>query len=124
MQFVSNKGMNFIDRGDANAIDFTAGDFTIDASWYDLDLSSIVPNGAKAVLLRCYTTLASGVFFMTFRTKGNVNEINVAGIGETDIGGLQSNDLIVFCNVNRIIQYMGFKTGVAWFNVTIGGWWI
>lgn len=47
------KCMNYIDRGTASGVDFSKNDGTFDSAYHNLDLSSIVDAGAKAVLLTC-----------------------------------------------------------------------
>ncbi|KKN20896.1 hypothetical protein LCGC14_0931000 [marine sediment metagenome] len=46
-------GYIYIDRGEAATADFTKGSLTIDNSWHDLDLSSIVPSNAELVVFKC-----------------------------------------------------------------------
>lgn len=115
----------YVDRGDPAADDFTISSFTRDSTWRDLDLSSIVPAGAKAVALRiAYRNTTAGPD-ASFRKKGNSNAINMSTILCTVANQAASADLAVLCNTNRFIQYYFYNSG-TWniANVTVKGWWL
>lgn len=115
---------SFIDRGDPAAVDFGTGDFTKDSTWRDLDLSGIIPAGAKAAcatvsMLAVQTNLA---FYL--RKKGNSNAANVA-VGYTQVGYITKGlDLIVALDADRKCQY-NISAG-TWMVVdfTVKGWWL
>lgn len=113
----------YVDRGDPAANDYDVGDLTTDATWRDIDLSGIVPSGAKAILMK--TTLKSGgaTDKIRYRLKGNVNEINACGceslranVGRTRLG-------IVSIDANRVMQYNA--DNIAWtaLSFVVRGWW-
>lgn len=113
----------FVDRGDPAAADKTAATLTIDSAWHDWDLSSVVPDGAKWVLIR-YSVLNTGAGWeIDLRKKGSVNLFNVAravGVVNTAYMG----DLHVPCDSNRVISYFVLNAGVyTSLDLTIGGWW-
>jgi len=121
-EYIKQQGM-FIDRGDASGHDWSLGDLTMDGSWHDLDLSSIVPQYANAVLLRIESNNAFVATLFQLRTKGNANAHNVARY-LTAQGGIEDyTSLIVAPDPDRVIEYFG--SGVGWnsFDIIIGGWW-
>ena len=113
----------YTDRGDAAAVDYSAGTLT-QTSYTDLDLSSIVSDGAKAVLLRvaiASDTIADGI---RFRENGNSNDINNAGMYIQVSLAAMSGTLVVGCDTNRVIEYAITKSGtLSTCNVTVMGWW-
>jgi len=48
---IKTQGIHFLAKADQQSYDFTLTDFTRDDSYHDLDLSSLIPAGTKAVLL-------------------------------------------------------------------------
>ncbi len=114
----------FIDRGDPGTVDWTAGDFTKDNTWRDLDLSSIVPENAKGVALSVAALCEQIGINVYFRKKGNVNTPNRSRL-QTQVGyGTMPADITVACDENRKIQYlMGLATWLS-LEVTVKGWWL
>ncbi len=115
---------SFIDRGDPAAWDWTVINFTRDFNWHDLDLSGIVPAGAKSVLFlgELKDDLVGKVFYL--RKKGNVNTRNkcvvitqVSGIGNT-------HDLVCPCDSNRKVQYASNAVDNTVLNLIVKGWWL
>ncbi len=116
------EGTGLADRGDNAAWDFDEDDLTEDGNWNDLDLSSIVPSGATAVLLGVDITDDAVGSTILLRKNGNSNEVNM-GIVRTQIAGVErSADRIVFCDVNQVIEYQA--TAVVWSSIlfTVRGW--
>jgi len=111
----------YYDRGDPVSEDFSVGDFTKDGVWYDLDLSSIVPEGATLVHLRvklCAPSLAG----IQFRKKGNVNVVNVS-MAKTQVANVYYyQDTYVICDSNRVIQYIVGPVSWTVIDVTVRGW--
>jgi hypothetical protein len=104
----------------------TSGDFDVatqltdDNAYHDLDLSTIVPSGAKAVILeiQLYANTVGAYFY--FRKNGNSNEGRIvvryvsSGYGNYDM-------VIVPVDSNRIIEYkLSADTSVG--SVTVSGW--
>ncbi len=114
---------SFRDRGDPAAADYTLTDFTTDGTWRDLDLSGIVPAGAKAVLLyiRIKDDLTDRVFGL--RKNGNSNAFNTYALN-TQVANLSVYDeATVACDSNRIIEYNFTNTTWTSVDVTVRGWW-
>lgn len=115
----------FHDRGDAAALDYNitalypSGNNT---DWHDLDLSAIIPAGAKTVLLNISVT-ANATDGIYFKKGGNSNDFNRADILCPVNAQEHRAQLIVACNANRVIQYKTPFTTATVINVFISGWW-
>lgn len=118
-------GDKYIYRGDPSGWDFTNGDFIKDATYRDLDLSSILPPEAAGKLVHLVvqinTTVAGGATYL--RPKGQINGYNVAGISSAEANKIHTEDVFVQCDENRVIQYY-ITTGYTWNNldVLVRGW--
>jgi len=121
VQWVTPIGM-FNDRGDPKAADYAIGDFTVDNTWRDLDLSSLVPAGARAVLLRVDIRDAATSKVFAIREKGNGEAINIAQFSTQVANITVAGDLIAICDQDRVVQYK-ISAGMDISNVTVGGWW-
>ncbi|GAI52661.1 unnamed protein product, partial [marine sediment metagenome] len=113
----------FVDRGDPFAVDFNTGDFTTDDAWHDLDLSGIVPEGAKAILF--YLHIAGDVVDSRaiFKTKGKLWDRTsgqaVVQVSNMDLIG----DYVVAVGADRKLQYK--IANITWLVIffTVKGWW-
>lgn len=113
----------FVDRGDPASKDFTLPNFTTDFTWRDLDLSAIVPEGAKAVLLRLGINAAVGNAYIFLRTKGNVNEINMS-LSRTQYSGLQQDaEPTIPLGEDRVIQYKAKNVTWTVIDCVVKNWW-
>lgn len=113
----------FVDRGDPSSMDWSLGSFTFDASWYDLDLSSIVPAGTKSVLFRARLIDDVAHTSVYFRKNGNTNISNVSVIRQNVANHECDEDLIVACDSNRVVEYMSPNSPTS-FWLIVRGWWI
>ncbi|MBA7695001.1 hypothetical protein ES703_103618 [subsurface metagenome] len=116
--------LGYFYRGDPAVHDFDLLDLTIDGAWHDLDLSAIVPEGAKCVNL--ITNLRNqfvGVQ-IRIRRKGQVNIINSLTVwSQTAIvrlGGLFPVNL----NADRVIEYNITPGGWTLIKISVAGWWL
>lgn len=114
--------ITFIDRGDVDTFDFDIGDFTVVDVWTDLDLSTIIPPGTTAVLLRIWLKFSNVRSYFKFRTKGNVNAINVSSIFSQVINTEDCADMIVPTKGQQIIQYLCDRRINVTISFTVGGW--
>lgn len=114
----------FVNRGDPAAQDKAVGDFTTDGNWYDLDLSSIVPAGVKAILLRIsiLDNLVNQVLFL--RKNGNSNSINSMQL-RTQVANqrIHNSEAVITPDTNRVIEYWASNTVWTEINLTVAGWW-
>ena len=120
---VSLSGGLFIDRGTRSSADITS--WALDSTWHDLDLSAIVPAGAKAVLLHAYIAASAAGMMVRFRKKGYTTsaECNCSDLW-TQVKDIRIYaDLVVPCDTDRKIQYWATNAGITELAATIGGWW-
>ena len=117
-------GNSFVSRGDPAAADKTQATLTINGTWVDWDLSSIVPAGAKAVLLGVEFVQTTADVGMFFRRNGNSNEIARSALRSQVANVNYARDVIVALDSNRVIEYFIVNTG-TWTNIsiTVCGWW-
>lgn len=116
--FVTAYGCFHPRTDDPSSYDKTS--FTQEA-WTDWDLSSIVPAGAVAVLLRVHIDDASSAHYVKFRKNGNSNTVDVATV-RTAGTAWHDEDVIVACDTNRVIEYF-LESGTDTCNVVVRGWW-
>lgn len=115
---------DLVDRGDPDASDFAIGDLTIDGTWRDLDLSSVVPVGAKAVLLRVWVNSGAVASSFGLRKKGNSNTSNAGFINTQEAAVWNFTDTVVSVDSNRKIQYNAEDVSWVGIYITIACWWI
>lgn len=115
----------FHDRGDVASLDYNlsalypTGNNT---DWHNLDLSSKIPVGTKAVLLDI-SIAANATDGVYLKKGGNVNDFNRSDILCAINGQEQREQRIVPCDSNRVIQYKTPYTTVSVLNINISGWW-
>jgi len=112
----------FVDRGDPAAVDKVKADFITDNTWRDLDLSAIVPAGAKAILIRIHLYGTTATAFCSLRKNGNTNAINVSTTYLYATPGRTKDDVWVIPDSNRLIEYC--ISNITWTTIelTVGGW--
>jgi hypothetical protein len=118
----------FIDRGDPTAYDYnetgSKAVLNTDGTWRDLDLSAIVPAGAKAVLMHidiCDDATGSQFFL---RKNGNSSDYNVVQCNTMVASQLFPYDVIVSCDTNRVIEYNGLNVAFIYIRIVVKGWFI
>ena len=114
-------GLSFVDRGDPADWDFQVSDLTTDNTYRTLDLSNIIPDVAKAVLL--YVRVQDGVTnsFIWFREKGNSNTQN-RGMVRTQVADLINEaDLIIPCANG--VEYRTSLDTFDTLDIAVKGWW-
>jgi len=113
----------YIDRGDPAVYDKDKTDLTIDGAWHDLDLSSIVPAGAKAVLLKTRLQSANPGDAMRYRNNGNTNEINACGCEALRANVIRTRLGITSLDANRVIEYNADNIAWTLLDIVVRGWW-
>lgn len=111
------------DRGDPAAVDVIQTGLTLDATWRDLSLASIVPAGAKSVALAVRMKDGSTGQLLQFRKNGLSNAINVATISTQVVDLSVYADLVVACDSGRLVEYKG-TANTDEIDITVKGWWI
>lgn len=113
----------YIDRGDPAAQDFSIADFILGDGWHELDLSVIVPAGAKAVLLRQSFSTSTAQEAAMLRTAGNVNMFNTSFHLTQMASDVIGDDVTVALSDDRKIEYR-LSVNTTSFYLTVRGWWL
>jgi len=113
----------FVDRGDAAGYDWDETTLTTKETWTDLDCSSVVPANAKAILFHVILEDDSIEVSFRLRENGNNNIINVGSLIIQVSNVAITNDIVVPCDSNRIVEY--YISNVTWsrIDLVIKGWW-
>lgn len=114
----------YVDRGDPVATDWDEGDLTADGTYYDLDLSGIVPS--NAVVINILGRVEDDVVdvSMSLRKNGNVNT-GASTVIKTLIADKSNyQTMIVACDANQVIEYRLSNNVFTRARITILGWWL
>lgn len=114
---------SFVNRGDPANPDYTQATLTADGSWHELDLSSIVPDRAKAVVMVLRVRDDEVRNYLRFRRLGNINEDNVSELWTQVSNIFISKDLTIPLDENRKIEYNLQFTSFDLIWLTVKGWW-
>lgn len=119
------QGHVYVDRGDkATGYDFTEADLTLDATWRDIDFSSVVPVGAVAVVMWVAGRASAATRVFQFRKKGNAGAVIVAPL-RTQVANqyCDMDSVLVPLDGDRKAQYNGHAdlTNVL---INVRGWFI
>jgi hypothetical protein len=116
----------YIDRGDPSAVDFDKGDLTIDGGSYTLSLSSIVPFGARAVLLNVRVNSDTVGHGIVLWKNGSTYQYNGGPVYAEVINADKYQDVHVALDwPNRNIAYSAVSAvgDYANLDLTVKGWW-
>lgn len=119
----AGSGGGFTDRGDPSGEDYTQATLTMDGTWRDLDLSSIVTDSnAKAVLLRVQFKNSSTGLYMSLRKNGNSNGAAVNTMFNQVANIYTTITAVVPCDTSQVIEYFvsAAADGVV---IVVLGWW-
>jgi hypothetical protein len=111
-----------IDRGDFSAYDFDEGDLTTDFTWYDLDLSSIVPAGTTFVYLRLYLYDDTAGAHVAFRKNGATGTHNLQILRTQVVNKDTEGYFLVPVDTNRVIEYRGADLIFTSIGIAVLGW--
>lgn len=114
----------YIHRGDPAVQDYDHNDFTYDNVWHALDLSAVVPDGAKAVLFHVSAKDAQVQNFGQFERNGGINHTNFSQIIIQVADLTIAYDIVVACDEDRKIQYRFPGVPFDLFDLVIRGWWL
>lgn len=113
----------FVDRGDPAVYDYAKENLTIDGAWHDLNLAGIVPVGAKAVFILGHLQGNAVDWKISFRKKGNVNEIVHGGMETLRANVERHRSSIVALDADRKIQYKVDDKAWDTLDLAIKAWW-
>lgn len=111
-----------VDRGDPAALDFVVGDLTTDGTYRDIDLTGIVPRGAKIVRLRVKIEddAAGRIFFL--RKNGNSNTHNVYVV-RTQVANVANDaNFLIPMDSGEVIEYFASNTTWTTIDLVVTGW--
>lgn len=113
----------YVDRGDPAAVDFAKADLTIDGSWNSLDLASIIPSMARAVLIETRVQSAAIGDKIQYRKINNANSKNTAAVYTLKANAENQLSSIIACDGNRSIEYNADNIVWSTLSLVIRGWW-
>ena len=119
-EYEPDSGDELVDRGDPASYDWTEASLTSDSTWRDLDLSSIVPEGTRWVLLGVILHYGE----IRFREDGNSNAINRAQVTDRneDVAEDVTQDVWVAVK-DQTIEYWANSGGGAYsVDIVVRGW--
>ena len=112
----------FVSRGDPSTYDRTETTLTEDAAWHNLDLSAVVPTGAKSILFKAYAKSGSAGAYMYLRPTGSTNSY-AAGVVYTQVANIYSFEIMgVPCDSSQDVQYY-VTTNMTAEGLVVMGWW-
>ena len=117
----------YVPREDYDDYDFDIGDYTIDEAWHPLTLSSIVPEGAKSVYLRCLINQDNAGKSFSFKGGDAGTSSQITWITTTQVAGLViRSEGIVPLGANRDVQYWVSNNSADWnlLRLIVQGWFI
>jgi len=112
----------FFDRGNADSYDFSLADFTTDGEWHDLDLSAILPSGAKCVIFWVQINDDATSSWICFRKKGSLSVYN-QGVCRTQVANVWCDaQMTIPCDSNRVIEYSAIDRIFTGIYLIVNGW--
>ena len=116
-------GLQYVNRGDPAAADFTTGTLTADGAWHTLDISAIVPVNAKLVVLRMRAANSAASRTMRVSKVGNVNAFACASM-TTNVANIAVEQTTIIDCSGQHIQY--WLTSATWadLGLTVLGWFL
>ena len=107
--------------GNPGAFHFTQTDLTMDATYRNLDCSSVVPEDAIAIIFNVWVKDA-GVGTKLYLTKNGDNSGYSALVVETQVADIYCHTQgIVFCDTSRIVDYYA-SAAFDNIGINITGW--
>jgi hypothetical protein len=120
-----SRPVGIVYRDEVHAFDFTVTNFIIDGTWRDLDLSSIIPFGAKGVLIRSAFNTSQSGSILGFRKNGFTNTFSCSYSSVLVAGGVNRAESIVGVDSDRKIEYLTTNGHTySSLNLVVLGWFI
>ena len=124
MFFSRPTGHKFVDRGDPSALDFNMTNLTTDGSYYDLDLSAIIPKNTKLVMLRVETQTMEYYPTISVRKNGNIETINIDSLHVKTLMEDYHKTFWVAPDADGVIEYNASGATYSYLNISVGGWFV
>lgn len=114
----------YIDRGPSLLNDWDENDLTQDGLWHTLDMSAVIPAGAKAVNLH-YRGLDANVGRILFmRPAGDTTIVGTCfvrnQVANVAVGGWAATSI----SSDRKVEYKSLAPGYTTINFKVRGWWL
>jgi hypothetical protein len=116
--------VNFVSRGDIASADFTQATLNLNANWHDLNISSIVPAAAKAVLVRLYIYATEVNKLLGIRPKGFALGGHYSGLRSQVANTEAESSMVMDLGTGGLLEYYGTDTTLYYAYITILGWFI
>lgn len=116
--------INYADRGDPAAVDFTQATLTTRDAYTDLSLAGILPAGAKAAILTIRVQATTANKTVAFRKNGNSNPYNQVVCLTQVANIILAQSVIIPVDTNRVIEYYIETATWSEISVTVSGWFI
>lgn len=114
--------LTWTDRGNKDGDDFAIGDFTLDTTYNELDLSAIIGAGVKLVLLHFLIRNTDGYKGLRIRTAGNTKDANIDGQRTHTASESYDESMWVYTDADGVIEYMAEAGNWDIFTCTVRGW--
>lgn len=115
-------GHVFVARGDISEQDFTAPDLTLNGQWYDMDLSSAIPDSdAVAAQIKLVGRHSAAPIYFGLRPNGHSNTINSTYLRMQLNNVFIEHDCWVQLDEDLKIEYIG-QGALDSINVCVKGW--
>ena len=123
--FLSRKGgLSYVARADVATWDFDTTSLTQDGAWHTLNLSAIVPAGAKAVVLRLGASHSSAGRYFRVAQLGYTQSASGANVA-TQVANIINEQTATFAmNTARTLSYWAASGTWSSIRVCVLGWWI
>lgn len=123
--FLSRKGgLSYVARADVATYDFDTSNLTQDGAWHTLNLSAIVPAGAKAVVLRLGAAHSSAGRYFRVAPLGYTQSPSGANVATQVANVINEQTTIMPMNAARTLSYWATSGTWAAIRVCVLGWWI
>lgn len=111
----------FTYKGPKTAVDYTEADLTQDDSWHDLDISTKISAGAKAVLIQVVLLTINDNSTISFRKNGTSETSSAACLSEAGYDVPENSQLWIVPDANGVIEYMCAGWSYSSIDITIIG---
>lgn len=112
----------FINRGDPTPADFEETDLTQDNNWHELDLSGIIPENAKGVIIASVLLAQQASSSFQLRRAGNVNNNAVSGSVTQVANQVMLQTFTVPLSDDRKLEYNAEAANWFVLNLTVTAW--
>jgi len=114
--------VNIVHRGTMETQDFTYSDFDFSAGFHTLDMSSVVPVGAKFVFFLVNMVSPTVGRYFLCRHPGDTGQWNSGVLFAQVVDQAIRKTMLCGLNAAREIEYMIHADGFSTFDITVRAW--